>query len=139
MNVVQKIKEFRVQEMDSSHVEKQYILSYNDRNFAINHNTKLLIDIVQDSEGPDELVENFCEVLHRDLSFDELELKLSEKFEAILHVLFQVYPLRLDRVFYRLDIVHRVCIVFLDANVHLAFRSKHTSLVSAGTLQYFLR
>ncbi|UKK75710.1 hypothetical protein L6471_11010 [Segatella bryantii] len=84
MNVVQKIKEFRVQEMDSSHVEKQYILSYNDRNFAINHNTKLLIDIVQDSEGPDELVENFCEVLHRDLSFDELELKLSEKFEAIL-------------------------------------------------------
>ena len=74
MNVVQKIKEFRVKEMDSSHVEKQYILSYNDRNFAINHNTKLLIDIVQDSEGPDELVENFCEVLHRDLSFDELEL-----------------------------------------------------------------
>lgn len=139
MNVVQKIKEFRVQEMDSSHVEKQYILSYNDRNFAINHNTKLLIDIVQDSEGPDELVENFCEVLHRDLSFDELELKLSEKFEACLHVLFQVYPLRLDRVFYRLDIVHRLCIVFLDANVHLAFRSKHTSLVSAGTLQYFLR
>lgn len=139
MNVVQKIKEFRVQEMDSSHVEKQYILSYNDRNFAINHNTKLLIDIVQDSEGPDELVENFCEVLHRDLSFDELELKLSEKFEACLHVLFQVYPLRLDRVFYRLDIVHRVCIVILDANVHLAFRSKHTSLVSAGTLQYFLR
>lgn len=106
---------------------------------AINHNTKLLIDIVQDSEGPDELVNNFCEVLHRDLSFDELELKLSEKFEACLHVLFQVYPLRLDRVFYCLDIVHRVCIVFLDANVYLAFRSKHTSLVSAGTLQYFLR
>ncbi|MDN5554622.1 hypothetical protein [Prevotella sp.] len=43
MNVVQKIKEFRVQEMDS-----------------------------------------FREVLHRDLSFDEFELKLSKKFEAIL-------------------------------------------------------
>ncbi|XWV20217.1 MAG: hypothetical protein HEQ28_06900 [Prevotella sp.] len=70
--------------MDSSHVEKQYILSYNDRNFAINYNTKHLVDIVQGSNGADELVENFREVLHRDLSFDELELKLSKKFEAIL-------------------------------------------------------
>lgn len=84
MNVVQKIKEFRVQEMDSSHAAKQYILSYNDRNFAINYNTKILIDIVQGSDGSDELVENFREVLHRDLSFDELELKLSKKFECIL-------------------------------------------------------
>lgn len=84
MNVVQKIKEFRVEKMDSSHVEKQYILSYNDRNFVINHNTKHLVDIVQDSDGPDELVENFREVLHRDLSFDELEFKLSKKFEVIL-------------------------------------------------------
>lgn len=43
LNIVQEIKKFRVQEMDSSHVEKQYILSYNDRIFVINHNTKLLI------------------------------------------------------------------------------------------------
>ena len=84
MNVVQKIKEFRVKEMDSSHVEKQYILSYNDRNFVINHNTKHLIDIVQGSDGKDEMVENFREILHCDLSFDELELKLSKKFETIL-------------------------------------------------------
>ena len=84
MNVVQKIKEFRVKEMDSSHVEKQYILSYKDRNFVINHNTKHLIDIVQGSDGKDEMVENFREILHCDLSFDELELKLSKKFETIL-------------------------------------------------------
>jgi len=31
LNIVQEIKKIRVQEMDSSHVEKQYILSYNDR------------------------------------------------------------------------------------------------------------
>lgn len=94
MNVVQKIKEFRVQEMDSSHVEKQYILSYNDRNFAINHNTKHLVYIMQGSDGADELVENFREVLHRDLSFDELELKLSKNFEAILSDILGVPNLR---------------------------------------------
>ncbi len=70
--------------MDSSHVEKQYILSYNDRMFVINHNTKHLIDIVQSSDGQGEMVKNFREILHCDLSFDELELKLSKKFESIL-------------------------------------------------------
>lgn len=84
LNIVQEIKKFRVQEMDSSHVEKQYILSYNDRIFVINHNTKLLIDIVQSSDRASEMVENFRGILHSDLSFDELELKLSKKFEPIL-------------------------------------------------------
>lgn len=84
LNIVQEIKKFRVQEMDSSHVEKQYILSYNDRIFVINHNTKLLIGIVQSSDRASEMVENFRGILHGDLSFDELELKLSKKFEPIL-------------------------------------------------------
>ncbi len=70
--------------MDTSHVEKQYILSYNGRMFVINHNTKHLIDIVQSSDGQCEMVEKFREILHCDLSFDELELKLSKKFEPIL-------------------------------------------------------
>ena len=51
MNVVQKIKEFRVQEMDS-----------------------------------------FREVLHRDLSFDEFELKLFKKAMAAAAMLFVVVP-----------------------------------------------
>lgn len=58
--------------MDSSHVEKQYILSYNDRIFVINHNTKLLIDIVQSSDRASEMVENFRGILHSDLSLMNL-------------------------------------------------------------------
>ena len=84
LNIVQEIKKIRVQEMDSSYVEKRYILSYNDRIFVINHNTKLLIDIVQSSNVPSEMLENFRKILHCDLSFDELELKLFKKFEPIL-------------------------------------------------------
>ena len=108
MNLVQKIKEFRIQELDSSHVEKQYILSYNDRNFVINHNTKHLIDIVQGSDGKDEMVENFREILHCDLSFDELELKLSKKFETILSDILGVPNLRKKGFEYLLYCIKRL-------------------------------